>query len=183
MPQKTKKKTTKNVPQANKFHPFLFGIIVGLIAIVVALMVVVRYGAEQMKDEPFISLGAMQYDFSGEKAVKRTDDTVKNLQSFLENLAQKDAEHECNSYYSVLMASDDETQVLLDYGCDHPGSRMFAVNEGGMWRTISPTNQFDLFGVPTCDQVNGNSISKTLAPVCVTWPDEAGASPVYSVRS
>ena len=69
------------------------------------------------------SIGAMQYDFSSGKAVKRTDETVAKLKAFLVAEGNKSVGPNCPTvYHNVIVASPDETQVLLAYGCGDPGS-------------------------------------------------------------
>lgn len=116
---------------------------------------------------PHVSLGAMEYDFSGSKAVKRTDKNVSELKSFLTMKAEQDISANCEAvYYNVVATSTNEDQVLLHYGCGYPNAGMFAVKQNGSWKFISPTNQFDRFGIPACSHVNENNIEATIAPVC-----------------
>lgn len=175
--------TKKSKKQFDKTKGILFGIIIGLTVIVVSLLVTQAQGtnASGVTIRPQVGLGAMQYDFKDGKAVKRSDETVNSLKAFLEAEVKKSDPKKCDAVYNVILASSDEKQVLLDYGCEFPGARMFAVNENGAWRTVSPTNHFDMFGIPECDYVNTNHIDKALAPVCVHWGDE-DTPMTYSVR-
>jgi hypothetical protein len=163
-----------------KLSPFLLGVILGLTVILIITLAVRREAAEQFVSiDNRVSVGPMTYGLSNGKAIKRTDDAVNDLRSFLKEAAQKDTSQNCVSYYSVIRASTDEKQVLLGYGCDAPSARMFAVNNAGTWRTISPTNQFDDLGIPMCSHVNEHSIDKSIAPVCVTTEGDAAT---YVVR-
>lgn len=176
----------KKQPQFDKSKAILLGLVAGLTGIVVTLMVaqsvVSRNLANSSMNMPRVSLGSMQYDIVDGQAVKRADETVKSLKTFLVALTEKDNQHDCDSYYNVVLASEDEKQILLEYGCPYPNARMFAVNDGSEWRTISPTNHFDIFGVPECSYVNGNNIDRSLAPVCVNWGGEADETISYTVR-
>lgn len=164
--------------------------IIGILLILL-LIVSIGYVKESVESEQetatdpaqtgsIASIGAMQYDFSSGKAVKRTDETVSKLKAFLVAEGNKSVGPNCPTvYHNVIVASPDETQVLLAYGCGDPGSRMFAVQIDGTWKTLSPTNQFDLFGIPLCDHVNSNNIDRSIAPVCAT---ELSESISYQVR-
>ncbi len=130
-----------------------------------------------------VELGSYQYDFQGTKAVKLSDENVMSLNDFLTTAAKKDISSNCDkSYYWVMAFSDDRKQVLLNYGCENPGSRMFAVQESGKWKFISPTNQFDMFGVPLCSHVNENDIAKNIAPVCYSETNDAKHPLQYQAR-
>lgn len=130
-----------------------------------------------------VELGSYRYDIQGAKAVKLTDENVTSLNDFLIAAAKKDISSNCEkSYYWVTAFSDDRKQVLLNYGCENPGSRMFAVQESGKWKFISPTNQFDMLGVPLCSHVNGNNIAKSIAPVCYSETNDAERQLQYEAR-
>lgn len=176
MPRKIKGST-----QSDKIKFFLFGGIAAMVIILVS-MLLVRLQQQPTVIEPRINLGAMQYDFSSGKAVKRDDETVRSLKAFLVSLVERDDTlPKCDTKYNVVMASSDEKQVLLKYGCHYPSGTMFAVNENGTWRTISPTNHFDMLEIPECSYVDENKIDKILAPVCVNGLSEPGPD-TYSVR-
>lgn len=130
-----------------------------------------------------VELGSYQYDFQGTKAVKLSDENVISLNEFLATAAKKDISSNCEkSYYWVIAFSDDRKQILLNYGCENPGSRMFAVQESGKWKFISPTNQFDMFGVPLCSHVSENDITKSIAPVCYNEMNDTEHSLQYQAR-
>lgn len=178
MPQKKRK------PEVDKLKPFFFGLIIGLVIILVTVMV--AWSAEQQlaKNQPHVaevSLGVMNYDFSSGKAVKRDDETTKSLKNFLQTLAKKDTKF-CDVYYNVIAANSDETQVRVRYGCEHPVGSMFIVRDADSWKTISPTNHFDLFDIPECSYVDEHQIDKSIAPVCVNFADDRGAAASYSTR-
>lgn len=130
-----------------------------------------------------VELGSYQYDIQGTKSVKISDENVTSLKTFLTNAAQKDISANCTkSYYWVTAFSDDRQQVLLNYGCENPGSRMFAVRNSGAWKFISPTNQFDTFGIPQCSHVDDNSIATNIAPVCYSETTDTERPLQYQVR-
>jgi hypothetical protein len=171
----------KNSPTGKKILA-LYGIIAVLVALcgVLALGLAHRTEANTQK-RPSVSLGAMQYDFSSGKAVKRNDAAVNELRLFLE----ADAAHEgCSpqspAYEHVAAYTKDETQVFIKYGCGAADSPIYAVKTAGVWKLLSPTNHFDGFGIPDCDYLNSNTISKEIAPVCVNGAETG--TPKYTVR-
>ncbi len=128
-----------------------------------------------------VNLGVFEYRFENGMAIKRANASVTSLKSFLSKTAKKDISLGCeSSYYNVVAASKDDNQVLLRYGCGYPGANMFAVRDGQDWKAISPTNQFNDFGMPNCDYVQSNNISKDIAPVCYS---NNGEVDTYAVRS
>lgn len=130
-----------------------------------------------------VELGSYRYDFQGTKAVKLTDDNVTSLDEFLTIAAKKDISLGCKKvYYLVTAHSEDKKQVLLNYGCENPGSRMYAVQESGKWKFISPTNQFDMLGIPLCSHVEKNNIAKSIAPVCYSETNDAESPLQYRAR-
>lgn len=128
-----------------------------------------------------VSVGAMRYRIEGDKAVRRTDASVTELQSFLEREADKSG---CSAsrpgYEHVVAYTKDESQVFLRYGCGAADSPMFAVKKDGVWKSLSPTNHFGMFNIPECSYLDANAISAEIAPVCVS--DLTKSPSVYSVR-
>ena len=180
----------KNKKSTQSYKRIIY-ILLAVIAILVAALVISltmqnKYGnAETSNNDNAINieLGSYQYDFQGTKAVKLSDENVTSLHDFLTTAAKKDISSNCEkSYYWVMAFSDDRKQVLLNYGCENPGSRMFAVQESGKWKFISPTNQFDMFGVPLCSHVNENNIAKNIAPVCYSETNDAKQPLQYQAR-
>jgi len=160
------KKTQVTFSKTNKL---LLLVIAALILALIAVMVVrPNYTDNDSKEtRSVVNLGAYEYDFSSGKAVKRSDEQVAKLRSLLEADGEKNLKLGCDVVYSnVIAVTDDRTQVLLSYGCDHPSARMFAVEKSGEWKMISPTNQFDNLGIPLCSYVEKNHIQKRIAPVC-----------------
>jgi hypothetical protein len=178
MPRKT-----KDVLRSDKVKVFLFGVIAAMAVTLLTMFIIRLEFKERTAAENRVSLGSMAYDFSNGKAAKRTDEAALNLRNFLVETAKEDTSENCVSYYSVVLASSDEKQALLGYGCGAPSARMFAVNEGGSWRTISPTNHFDTLGIPECSHVEENKIDASIAPVCVNENlSEINEKLTYKVR-
>jgi hypothetical protein len=151
-----------------------------LSAVLVLAAAVVVFKMQSSALAVHISLGPLTYKVENGRAVKRTDPTVTELQSFLEAQGRNSG---CQTtvYHNVIAASPDEKQVLLNYGCNSPEARMFAVNTNGQWRTVSPTNQFDSLGIPLCEHVEQNNISVSIAPVCFNQAN--GGQSKYFVRA
>lgn len=179
---------TKNSSQS---HKRIIYILSAIIAILVAalLILLTKQNTDNSPDTSYkdsavnVELGSYQYDFQGTKAVKLSDENVTSLNEFLTTAAKKDISSNCEkSYYWVTAFSDDRNQVLLNYGCENPGSRMFAVQESGKWKFISPTNQFDMLGIPLCSHVNENDIAKNIAPVCYSETNNAKNPLQYQAR-
>lgn len=132
-----------------------------------------------------VSLGSIQYDFSSGKAVKISNEKLAKLESFLNEMVKKDKElsPHCSSYYNVVAANEDKTQVLLKYGCPYPNANMFVVLQDNQWKVLSPTNNFDMLPIPLCSHVNDNNIVLSLAPVCFNEPKDADSPLTYTVRN
>lgn len=180
----------KNKKSTQSYKRIIY-ILSGFIAVLIAALII-SLAKQNIADKTETShrdnainveLGSYQYDFQGTKAVKLSDENVMSLNDFLTTAAKKDISSNCDkSYYWVMAFSDDRKQVLLNYGCENPGSRMFAVQESGKWKFISPTNQFDMFGVPLCSHVNENDIAKNIAPVCYSETNDAKHPLQYQAR-
>ncbi len=177
--------TKKTIIHRLKTYNFflILAIVLGMLAGV--LMVKAFYqGESKISAQPMVTLGMLEYDLSSGKAVKRDAPILTSLRTFLDEAAAKD----CNAIhsfmepaqYTVISATDDMKQVLLGYGCGDVSAHMFAVYDNDAWRMISPTNHFDaMYGMPECDYVKTNSISKQIAPVCFVEND---ARIAYRVR-
>lgn len=130
-----------------------------------------------------VELGVYGYMFDAGRATKLEDDSTRSLQSFLVNAAQREVSDNCQkAYYWVMAHNEQRNQVLLNYGCENPGSRMFAVRDDQGWRFLSPTNQFDMFGVPACEHVEENMIDVAIAPACYVASGETGVAHRYIGR-
>lgn len=162
---KAKKKHT------NRTHNILIVVIAVMAAVIVGLLLMQGKAQRDNDYEIRTSLGPMEYRLEDGTAVQRTDDAATQLRNFLKSEAKNDG---CNadSSYQVMAASEDETQVLLRYGCGTASARMFAVLLEGTWQTISPTNQFDILGTPRCEHVDEHNIDTSIAPVCVNGHGE-----------
>ena len=128
-----------------------------------------------------IVLGSMQYKIENNKAILRSDEDIRALEAFLVEKASSEGCLPNNPAHEYVTAwTKDESQVLLKYGCGSADSPMYIVKVAGKWKSISPTNHFDTFGIPECTYLDEHAISKEIAPVCVNnWRTE---SPSYSVR-
>lgn len=131
-----------------------------------------------------VELGSFRYDFSSGKAVKRPAEDVRALQSFLESEGAKSiGKPGCDTvYHQFVAASPDEHEILLRYGCSYPSASMYVVKQDGAWKVLSPTNQFDIFGIPLCSHVESNDIDRTIAPVCGRSSSVNLANLTYEVR-
>ena len=126
---------------------------------------------------PYVSLGLLQFNIVDGKGTKRTDQAFNDMKAFLD---KESANSRCEvsgsagqGYFSVVASTSDQKQLLLAYGCTQADAKMYAININGEWKTISPTNRFDNFGIPGCDYLQQNDISPEIAPVCANGFDSA----------
>lgn len=139
--------------------------------------------SEAFEKGSVVSLGSIEYDFSNGKAIKRTESQLSALKTFLTNEGERSLNSNCSVvYHNVVIASPDRKQVLLSYGCNHPGSRMFAIYTNDEWKLLSPTNHFDMLGIPSCEHVESNNIDRSIAPVCGKQPIQDSTELTYVVR-
>jgi hypothetical protein len=130
-----------------------------------------------------VNLGVMDYAFTGNRAVKHVDASDRALLAVLTKAAQKDINLGCRaSFYTVKAFNADRTQVRLGFGCNEPTSPMFAIETGGNWQLLSPTNHFDTFGNPDCSYAAHYDIDRLVAPVCVSDWYQSSGMPQYTVR-
>ena len=151
----------------------LIGLATALIVIVIG---VILLHANQTSDKTFqtvenvdggsVNLGSLGFRIEGDKAVIRNDSATQELRDFLKADVKKSGCKGNNGVTAVIAHSQNEKQLLLGYGCGNSAARMFAVKEDGRWKAISPTNQFNLFEIPSCKMVDENNISNEIAPVC-----------------
>ncbi len=172
----------RNIPYKTPTLVYGLLIIFGVACIVLLVALVHKADTDKRAKVPNISLGSMQYDFTSGRAIKRNDASVNTLKAFLET----DAAHEgCPSghppYEYVIAYTKDETQIFIHYGCGAADSPMFATKVNGAWKMLSPTNHFDIFGIPSCSYLAANGISKEIAPVCANGL-KTGLAASYSVR-
>ena len=151
----------------------LIGLATALIVIVIG---VILLHANQTSDKTFqtvenvdggsVNLGSLGFRIEGDKAVIRNDSATQELRDFLKADVKKSGCKGNNGVTAVIAHSQNEKQLLLGYGCGNSAARMFAVKEDGRWKAISPTNEFNLFEIPSCKMVDENNISNEIAPVC-----------------
>lgn len=176
MPKRRKKLVSKTT-----FPLFILIIVLATLSVVLSVLLSV---ADSSSTIPAInvSLGPLEYQIINNQPVLRSDPAVDSLRAILMSTAKKDIQLGCtSSYYRVIAATSDEHQVLLNYGCSYPNANIFAVDSDGNWRLLSPTNEFNEFGIPLCDYVNQNGISPQVAPVCVNQIFQTTATS-YQVR-
>ena len=117
-------------------------------------------------DNGSVNLGSLGFRIEGGKAVTRNDSATQELRDFLKADVKKSGCKYNNGVAVVIAHSQDEKQLLLGYGCGNSAARMFAIKKDDGWKVISPTNQFNLFEIPSCKMVDENNISNEIAPVC-----------------
>ena len=151
----------------------LIGLVTALIVIVIGVILLHTNQTSdktsqtvEKVDNGFVSLGSLGFRIEGGKAVTRNDSATQELRDFLKADVKKSGCKDNNGAAAVIAHSQDEKQLLLGYGCGNSEARMFAVKKDGGWKTISPTNQFNLFNIPSCKMVDENNISNEIAPVC-----------------
>ena len=151
----------------------LIGLVTALIVIVIGVILLhvnqtsdkTSQTAEKV-DNGSVNLGSLGFRIEGGKAVTRNDSATQELRDFLKADAKKSGCKSNNGVTAVIAHSQDEKQLLLGYGCGNSLARMFAVKKDDGWKAISPTNQFNLFEIPSCKMVDENNISNEIAPVC-----------------
>ena len=151
----------------------LIGLVTALIVIVIGVILLhanqtsdkTSQTAEKV-DNGSVSLGSLGFRIEGGKAVTRNDSATQELRDFLKADVKKSGCKDNNGVTAVIAHSQDEKQLLLGYGCGNSVARMFAVKKDDGWKAISPTNEFNLFEIPSCKMVDENNISNEIAPVC-----------------
>ena len=151
----------------------LIGLVTALIVIVIGVILLhtnqtsdkTSQTAEKV-DNGSVSLGSLGFRIEGGKAVTRNDSATQELRDFLKADVKKSGCKGNNGVDKVIAHSQDEKQLLLGYGCGNSAARMFAIKKDDGWKVISPTNQFNLFDIPSCKMVDENNISNEIAPVC-----------------
>ena len=151
----------------------LIGLVTALIVIVIGVILLqsnqtsdkTSQTAEKV-DNGSVSLGSLGFRIEGGKAVTRNDSATQELRDFLKADVKKSGCKDNNGVDAVIAHSQDEKQLLLGYGCGNSVARMFAVKKDDGWKAISPTNQFNIFEIPSCKMVDENNISNEIASVC-----------------
>jgi hypothetical protein len=172
--------TAKLKKTADPTKAILWGVITLLVITCCGLLFAV-YNQIGVKFAPSISLGVLQYEFSGDKPTLRTDAATVDLRKFLNHeAATSGCPTTMPAYEHIVAHSHSEDQILLHYGCGGADSPMFAIKTADGWKALSPTNQFNDFGVPACSYLTDNIISKEIAPVCVD--SLTATTPKYTIR-
>lgn len=151
----------------------LIGLVTALIVIVIGVILLhtnqtsdkTSQTAEKV-DNGSVNLGSLGFRIEGNKVVIRNDSATQELRDFLKADVKKSGCKDNNGVTAVIAHSQDEKQLLLGYGCGNSVARMFAVKKDDGWKAISPTNEFNLFEIPSCKMVDENNISNEIAPVC-----------------
>ena len=171
------KKKPANFKVTKSKNEIMTAALIGLVtALIVTVIGVILLHANQTSDKTSqtaekvdngsVSLGSLGFRIEGGKAVTRNDSATQELRDFLKADVKKSGCKDNNGVTAVIAHSQDEKQLLLGYGCGNSVARMFAVKKDDEWKAISPTNQFNLFEIPSCKMVDENNISNEIAPVC-----------------
>ncbi len=171
------KKKPANFKVTKSKNEIMTAVLIGLVtALIVIVIGVILLHANQTSDKTFqtaekvdngfVSLGSLGFRIEGGKAVIRNDSATQELRDFLKADVKKSGCKDNNGVAAVIAHSQDEKQLLLGYGCGNSVARMFAVKKDDGWKAISPTNEFNLFEIPSCKMVDENNISNEIAPVC-----------------
>ena len=171
------KKKPANFKVTKSKNEIMTAMLIGLVtALIVIVIGVILLHANQTSDKTSqttekvdngsVSLGSLGFRIEGGKAVTRNDSVTQELRDFLKADVKKSGCKDNNGVTAVIAHSQDEKQLLLGYGCGNSVARMFAVKKDDGWKAISPTNQFNLFDIPSCKMVDENNISNEIAPVC-----------------
>ena len=171
------KKKPANFKVTKSKNEIMTAMLIGLVtALIVIVIGVILLHANQTSDKTSqttekvdngsVSLGSLGFRIEGGKAVTRNDSATQELRDFLKADVKKSGCKDNNGVTAVIAHSQDEKQLLLGYGCGNSVARMFAVKKDDGWKAISPTNQFNLFNIPSCKMVDENNISNEIAPVC-----------------
>jgi len=190
MPKTKTTKKTKTLQQSYSSQVLLRAALAILVAISVTMFVIALHSEPEppkppRKAPPIVSIGPLGYRIEDGRAIKRSDPVVQELHAFLTSKAAHEGCPAGTSAYEYVQAvTKDETQVLLKYGCGAADSPMYIRKQNSSWKSVSPTNQFNELGIPVCDYLDRNAISKEIAPVCVSTigATQSNAAPEYSVR-
>lgn len=171
------KKKPANFKVTKSKNEIMTAVLIGLVTTLIVIVIgVILSQSNQTSDKTsqvvekvdngFVSLGSLGFRIEGGKAVIRNDSATQELRDFLKADVKKSGCKDNNGATAVIAHSQDEKQLLLGYGCGNSVARMFAVKKDDGWKAISPTNQFNLFDIPSCKMVDENNISNEIAPVC-----------------
>ena len=171
------KKKPANFKVAKSKNEIMTAVLIGLVTTLIVIVIgVILLHANQTSDKTsqivekvdngYVNLGSLGFRIEGGKAVTRNDSATQELRDFLKAEVKKSGCKDNNGVAAVIAHSQDEKQLLLGHGCGNSAARMFAVKKDDEWKAISPTNQFNLFEIPSCKMVDENNISNEIAPVC-----------------
>jgi len=171
------KKKPANFKVTKSKNEIMIAVLIGLVtALIVIVIGVILPHVNQTSDKTSqiaekvdngsVNLGSLGFRIEGGKAVTRNDSATQEIRDFLKAEVKKSGCKDNNGVAAVIAHSQDEKQLLLGYGCGNSAARMFAVKKDDGWKAISPTNQFNLFEIPSCKMVDENNISNEIAPVC-----------------
>ena len=171
------KKKPANFKVTKSKNEIMTAVLIGLVTVLIVIVIgVILLHANQTSDKTSqtaekvdngsVNLGSLGFRIEGGKAVIRNDSATQELRDFLKADVKKSGCKDNNGVAAVIAHSQDEKQLLLGYGCGNSLARMFAVKKDDGWKAISPTNQFNLFDIPSCKMVDENNISNEIAPVC-----------------
>ena len=171
------KKKPANFKVTKSNNEIMTAVLIGLVTTLIVIVIgVILLHANRTSDKTFqtvenvdggsVNLGSLGFRIEGDKLVIRNDSVTQELRDFLKADVKKSGCKGNNGVTAVIAHSQDEKQLLLGYGCGNSEARMFAVKKDGRWKAISPTNQFNLFEIPSCKMVDENNISNEIAPVC-----------------
>ena len=171
------KKKPANFKVTKSKNEIMTAVLIGLVTTLIVIVIgVILLHANQTSDKTSqtaekvdngsVNLGSLGFRIEGGKAVLRNDSAAQELRDFLKADVKKSGCKDNNGVAAVIAHSQDEKQLLLGYGCGNSVARMFAVKKDDGWKAISPTNQFNIFEIPSCKMVDENNISNEIAPVC-----------------
>lgn len=171
------KKKPANFKVTKSKNEIMTAVLIGLVTTLIVIVIgVILLHANQTSDKTSqmaekvdngsINLGSLGFRIEGGKAVIRNDSATQELRDFLKADVKKSGCKNNNGVTAVIAHSQDEKQLLLGYGCGNSAARMFAIKKDDGWKAISPTNEFNLFEIPSCKMVDENNISNEIAPVC-----------------
>ena len=171
------KKKPANFKVTKSKNEIMTAVLIGLVtALIVIVIGVILLHANQTSDKTFqtaekvdngsVNLGSLGFRIEGGKAVTRNDSATQEIRDFLKAEVKKSGRKDNNGVAAVIAHSQDEKQLLLGYGCGNSAARMFAIKKDDGWKAISPTNEFNIFEIPSCKMVDENNISNEIAPIC-----------------
>ena len=171
------KKKPANFKVTKSKNEIMTAVLIGLVTTLIVIVIgVILLHANQTSDKTSqtaekvdngsVNLGSLGFRIEGDKAVTRNDSATQELRDFLKADVKKSGCKDNNGVTAVIAHSQDEKQLLLGYGCGNSAARMFAIKKDDGWKVISPTNEFNLFEIPSCKMVDENNISNEIAPVC-----------------